>query len=266
MTQLTYVTHFYFDGKNEAVLVDLLRKYASYSPAILQKIQFVLVDDASIEKVEIPADIDLNILLLRIRENIPWNQPGARNLGLTYARSDKVFVSDLDHDLREDTLAYILAMKDPRRTIYKLKRTTVSGEPIGPHPNTFVLSRAHFMKLFGYDEDFSGHYGFDDAMFWRWQRYHGTRFMYLPSAHRLYVRDLELTSSHTLERDLEHNRKVAEEKKMLWKKYGPAAGHSNQGLRFTWDIIEDRQMRIGPPATEPNKLWVKTWWWRWLWG
>ena len=88
--ELSYVVPVYFNTGNTSALADLLRTYAGYDSALLDRLQFIIVDDCSPTPPEIPADIDLNILLLRINEDIAWNQPGARNLGITYARSDKM--------------------------------------------------------------------------------------------------------------------------------------------------------------------------------
>ena len=51
-----------------------------------------------------PPDLPLNLTWIRIREDIAWNQPGARNLGAVYAKSDKILITDLDHEFPEATL------------------------------------------------------------------------------------------------------------------------------------------------------------------
>ncbi len=264
--ELTYVAACYFDRPGGAApLADLLRAYAAFAPDTLDRLQFVLVDDASPEPVALPDGIDLNILLLRINENIAWNQPGARNLGAVYARSDKVFMTDLDHAVPETTLATMLRRRNPGRTIFKLRRRDLAGNPLSPHPNTFFLSRARFLRLYGYDEDFCGHYGHDDPMFWRWQRQHGTRFLYLPRpCHSIYRGVKDAPRDHSLPRDLTHNAAVAAAKKDAWRRYGPGRGHSRRFLDFTWRIVEDRRRATPIPAPPENRLWLHTWWLRWL--
>jgi hypothetical protein len=176
-------------------------------------------------------------------------------------------MTDLDHEFNRATFEHALAAKNPGRTIYKLRRVMGDGAGHHPHPNTFFLSRARFLRFHGYDEEFAGHYGFDDSMFWRWQRYHGTRFRMLPRRchiqHRGTVRDEDYKS---IRRDLAHNRVLATQKREAWRRVGPAAGHSRRFLAFTWDIAEDRVRSTRPPSPPPRPLWVKTWWWRWLLG
>jgi hypothetical protein len=91
--ELSYVVPFYSDGSDISPLVDLLRHYATYPAELMNATMFILVDDGSPSKVEIPADIDLNIRVLRVDEDIAWNQPGARNLGATMSVSDQIIMS-----------------------------------------------------------------------------------------------------------------------------------------------------------------------------
>jgi len=265
--ELSYVVPVYFTTGNTQSLTDLLHLYAGYKQCMMNRVQFVVVDDCSPTPPIIPDDLDLNILLLRIIDDIPWNQAGARNLGITYARSDKVFLTDLDHEIPEDTFRQIMMKKNPGRTMYKLKRVNPDGTPRRAHPNTFVLSRARFMRLYGYDEVFAGHYGYDDAILWRWQRYNGTRFLYMPKGCYARLRSLDKEAEHTLVRDLEHNKAIAAKAREAWKTFGPAAGHTRQFLNFRWEVIMDRQRSTRPPMPGPRRpWWVKTWWWRWLVG
>ncbi len=263
--KLTYVTHFYFNQANTAPINDLLRKYASYPPDVLDHLQFVLVDDGSPARVEIPEDLDLNLLLLRIQGDIPWNQPGARNLGVTYARSDKIVLTDLDHEFPVETLREMIRRRNPGRTLYKIRRYDPNGLRRSTHSNTFFMSRGRFMKLYGYDEDFSGHYGYDDTTFWRWQRNHGTRSLYLPRFCRVVDRNVDRENAyHSLERDRSHNQPLAARKKAEWKKYGPDAGHSRRFLQFTWTTVLDRRRKATPAEPPVNRAWARTWLLRWL--
>ncbi len=262
--ELSYVAAFYFNQDNTSTLTDLLRKYNSYSPELLDHVQFVLIDDASPSEIKIPDDINLNLLMLKIDKDIPWNQPGARNLGMIYARSDKAILTDLDHEFPETTLRALIKRNNPVRNIYKMKRIASDASPCRPHPNTFLLSRSRFLRLYGYDEEFCGNYGFDDAMFWRWQRYHGTRFLYLPDNCHVVARQTDLTKDHSLERDLSPNRVLANRKKQEWKQYGPNSGHSRLFLNFSWTVKMDRARETHIPKPAPNRWWIYTWLWRWL--
>jgi hypothetical protein len=263
--ELSYVVPFYSDGTDEAPVVDLLRRYADYPSHILDVTLFVLVDDGSPATVEIPTDLNLNLRVLRVGVDIPWNQPGARNLGAAMSVSDKIFMTDVDHVLNVEAFEEMIRRRNPGRTMYKLRRNDSSQTHLKSHPNTFFLSRARFLRYYGYDEEFCGHYGFDDAMLWRWQRYHGTRFLYLPSCCIATLREMKgEIGFHSLVRSLDHNRALATQKRAEWKRYGSKAGHSRKFLSFPW-TMQSEKVREGMSSTPRSaRLWVDTWWWRWL--
>lgn len=265
--ELSYVVPVYFDQADHESLDALLRQYAAHDPWLLDRIQFVVVDDGSRVPVTLPEDLDLHLLLLRIREDISWNQGGARNLGVVYSRSDKVLATDLDHEFSEATLRHLIALRPLGRRMYRFHRVDASGKKTHSHPNSFVMSRGRFLQLYGVDEEFSGHYGCEDGMFWRWQRYNGTRFSYLPRRFPARLRAFDRDRSyHSLDRDTAHNTALKKRKQREWKLYGPYGGHSRRFLRFTWDVVEDRARRATTWTPPQNRLWKKTWAWRWLFG
>jgi hypothetical protein len=266
--KLAYVIYYYLDQEDSSSLLDLLREYAGYPKEIIDHIHFVVVDDGSPVRVSIPENMNLNLTFLRIDRDIRWNQGGARNLGIVMAKADKIFTTDLDHRLPEHTLRELVGRKNPGRTIYKFQRLNEEGKDIGYHLNTLFFSRARFLRYYGLDEQFCGHYGYEDALFWRWQRYHGTRFLYLSDRFNCIHRSkLDLGKSyHSLHRDLTHNRQLAEKVKRDWKTYGAQTGHSRQFLCFPWQFVEERQRDAELPPLQPDRLWSRTWWWRWLVG
>lgn len=265
--ELSYVVPVYFDQENQDSVHELMRRYENYPPELMDRIQFVIVDDGSPAQVNIPENIDLNILLLRIHENIKWNQPGARNLGVVYSRSDKVLATDLDHQFPEETLQHIIGMPELKRKMYRLHRRDADGILLSPHPNSFVMSRSRYLGLYGVDEEFSGSYGYDDGMFWRWQRYNGTLFKFLNKRYFCQVRNIDLDKSyHSLERDKKQNKRLKERKLKEWRVWGPVGGHSRRFLSFTWEIVEDRKRSLISWKPPINTKWKKTWFLRRLFG
>lgn len=249
------------------MVVNLLKRYERYHDDLLDRIQFVVVDDGSPVEYEVP-DLNLNFTWLRITRDIPWNQPGARNLGTVYAKSDKILLTDLDQEFPEDTLTYMVRKRECGRNFYKVMRLDPStGERQKGHPNTFLMSRARFMRFFGYDEEFSGHYGSDDFRFVKNQKYHGSRQMYLSKKYTCFERkDINRdTSYHSLMRDLSYNTPVDKRKKRETETYGPDSGFSRIFLNFEWKILKDRNREIRAERKE-RKLWKWLWYWRWLVG
>jgi len=258
--ELTYVTHFYFNQGNIESLKELVKVYESYPAKLLDRIHFVFVDDCSPLEFD-PLITRLNATWLRINEDISWNQPGARNLGITYAKSDKIIITDLDKLIPQETFEYMLAAPKPNKTIFKMRRLEKDGTlNMRGHPNTFFLSRWRFMQLHGYDEDYSGSYGYDDQGFIKHMKDHGTRQKYLPNKLYCINRKLNLNDSyHSLERDLSGNKPVYLKKKDERALFGSGAGHSRRFLGFTWSIVSEQRRAKPEYLKKPNRLWRKLW-------
>jgi hypothetical protein len=262
--ELSYVTTFYFNQTDASSLLELLRRYASYAGDILDRLQFLLIDDGSPIPVRLPADLDLNVLFLRIAGDVPWNHAAARNLGAVYARSDKLLLTDVDHEFPEDTLRRIMGLGALRRTMYMFRRLDERGAPSKRHANTFLVSRGRYLELFGYDEEFCGHYGLEDDLFRRWHRHHGTRIRFLPGGHvKLRPVDRE-ASYHSLPRERGHNAEVLRHKRRLWEDLGPGAAYSRIFLRAPFEVVADlRRTAPRPPSPPPSPL--TRLWRRWQW-
>lgn len=260
---LSIVVPVYFNEADAGMVGAMLRHYAAFDPDLLDRTQFVIVDDGSPSRPPVPTDLDLNVLVARIDEDVAWNQPGARNLGVLLARSDKVLLTDLDHWLPADTYAAVMRAHVSPRTMLRLRRRDLSGKQLRAHAGTFILSRGRFLELYGFDEDFSGQYAFDDTMFWRWQRYHGTRFLKFTKRYQIVWRYNDDGKYHTLERDWKPNQQVANAKRALWREHGPHAGHSRRFLNFSWRVVLDLQRARPRPAPAVDRMWKKLWFLRW---
>lgn len=261
--ELTYVTHFYCNQKNINSITDLLKKYETYSRNLIEKIEFIIVDDCSPLEYEIP-DLNLNYRWLKITTDIQWNQGGARNLGVTYAKSDKIIMSDLDHELPEHTLDYLVKHRNPGRKFYKLHRKHNDGSFYKGHSNLFFMSRSRFLRFHGYDEEFCGHYGAEDYRFVKYHKYHGSKQGYLPKKIWCSKRQLDFkNSNHSLSRDLSYNTPVDIRKKEECENFGLEYGHSRLFLNFDWITLSKKNIR---PDEIPviRRYWRPLWWFRWL--
>ncbi len=264
--RLTYVTNYYLNQADASSIMDLLGRYEKYAPELLDRIQFVIVDDGSPVEYTIP-DFNLNITWLKITEDIPWNHGGARNLGITYAKSDKVLMTDLDREFPEETLAEMVRRRECGRNFYKVRqRDEKTGQIKRGHPNTFLISRARFMRFFGFDEEFCGHYGAEDYRFVKIQKYHGSRQLYLNKKYTCFSRkDIDREKSyHSLARDLSYNTPIDARKKQETEQYGAESGYSRIFLNFTWKILKESYR---PPCKREKRVfWKHFWHWRWLTG
>ena len=175
MSRLTIITHVY----NAQGPVDhQLALWKQYDPALLAQLDFLVIDDHS----DTPLQIDkgpLNLRLVRVDDDIDWNMPGCRNLAATLAATEWLLYFDVDNVASQASIAKLvgaLVTLDPLRL--HVFRRTEGGVDVEPHINSFLITRQGFWRAGGYDEDFSGHYGFEDVLFrMMWRKHVGTEVL-----------------------------------------------------------------------------------------
>ncbi len=141
-------------------------------------VHIVLVDDGSPEPARdivlehAPPALRSRIALYRIQVDIPWNRGGARNLGAHAAKTDWIVHVDVDHVLPPaSAIALTRFTADPRHW-YRFERYRVGKADetrkkdaiadhvefgqIHPHMDSYLVTRAMYWKVGGYDEDYSG--------------------------------------------------------------------------------------------------------------
>jgi hypothetical protein len=261
--KLSYVTSFYDSTGSFSVLESFLKRISGYSPDLLSVIQFVVIDDCSngIFKGSVPSNI--NLLFLRVADDIEWNISGARNLGATYARSDNLLMSDIDHHFPEATIRHLCSFNDIGRRIFRFRRIDTEGKKISSPPNILFMSRGRFLKYFGYDETFAGHYGSEDSYFRYWQRSNGASFRRFSKKHPV-IADIydESRREHSLVRDTSFNSVIMKGKMVNLRQFGSEKGSARLFLNFRWEILLNQTMM--PPLFKPVKkpVWFSTWWLR----
>ena len=265
--RLTYITHYYFNGDSTGATVRaLLEEYDSYDKSIMSKIHFVIVDDGSETKVSLDG-FDLNIDHVVINENIQWNQAGARNVGVINAKSDKILMADIDQIFPEHTLCKLVDQRNPGSKFYKFYRVAEDGRLRKGHPNTFFMSRARFIRFYGYDEEFSGGYGAEDYRFVKNQKYHGSWQRYFSKKYWCRSRsDINRGSEyHSLKRDYTRNTPLDLKKASEIREYGGEYGHSREFLNFTWTRLEVSRVTY-KDEMKRDRWWWGRWWFRTLIG
>lgn len=237
---LCYIVPVYFNQKNTDVLTDLLKTYAGYKQELMKRIQFIIVDDHSPIPVIIPEEIKLNYVLFRVTDDIQWNQSGARNLGVVYATSPRIILTDCDHVFPEKLLEKIVESKIPEKKIYKFKRVKANGEPSNSACNIFYLSKSTFFSVMGYDEEFCGNYGYEDVMFRYFQKRMGHSIRYFTRKHKIISSAIDRDNSyHSLVRDTTINEKLLQQKRELLKTNNPFAAHSRLFLNFNYEKVKE---------------------------
>ncbi len=258
--KLSYITHFYCNQNNIDSVVELFRRYERYDPQVLQQIHFVIVDDGSPVEYDIP-DFNLNLSWLKIKQDIRWNQAGARNLGALNAKSTNMIISDLDHEFPESTLRALLSKPRVGNKLYKFRRKNLTDNSFYKgHPNIFLLSRGVFFEHFGLDEEFAGAYGAEDFRFVKYLKAQGINHYHLPRSLYCFEReDIDRDKSyHSLIRDLSFNTPIDARKKFEMQYFGHDNGHSRMNLNFDWELLKENWLTCNdtPPA---DTSWSKRW-------
>lgn len=239
--QLSYIVPVYFNQENADTLTNLLLHYASYAKEVIEHIQFVIVDDCSPLPINIPLAIKLNISLYRIQSDIKWNQCGARNLGVVHAKSPRILLTDSDHRFPEKLLKDILNSRIPKKNIYKFKRMSQQGVAMGKNVNIFYTSKSVFFQALGYDEEFSGNYGYEDVYFNELQRKIGNSVGYFTRFKKIVSCEIDRQSSyHSLQRDTTINEALFKKKMALLQDKDPFVSHSRRFLQFDWRLLWER--------------------------
>ncbi len=230
MKKLSIISHYY--NYPEMVLGQIAH-WETLPQSFLDQVEFVLVDDCSENcPAFIPTRLDLKVY--RVTTDIPWNQAGARNLGIFNASTEWALFFDIDQRFFGDSMTLVLEHLDQLdiQTLYyfKIKSLidTTSNTSLSHHPSTFLVNVASFKRMGLYDEDFAGHYGYEDLYMPRvWERNGGKRTLFSTPD---FFEDSSFGTT-TLNRDLSRNAALANEK------LNSGTINSVGILRFRWEMI-----------------------------
>lgn len=152
----------YYD--NQTFLARQIAHWRQFPEELRAHLLAVIVDDGSPKSAaEVLVDVErpFPIRLFRIDVDVRWNWLAARNIGAHHAADGWCVVTDMDHMVPATTAhALIYGKHDPSR-VYAFARREHTGAVITPHSASFLMTRAMFWKVGGYDEAFSGYYGTD---------------------------------------------------------------------------------------------------------
>jgi predicted glycosyltransferase involved in capsule biosynthesis len=122
--------------------------------------EIIVVDDGS----AVPAAAQPRSSGYRVTRDIPWHQDGARNLGAHVATGDWLLFLDIDHAISAEELSKLLGMlpkMGANRAFRPERRLVDEAYPLKRAANIWLIRRADFWRIGGYDERLCGHYGTD---------------------------------------------------------------------------------------------------------
>ena len=165
MGDLTLVQCYYDQPKLVTRWWDAIR---TWPKELADKVSILWVDDGSpTHPLRLPDDIkaDWRPRLFRVKQDILWNEMGARNLAMKQA-SGWVLCLDADYTLPAESLQHVLspAFRPQRRHLYFPPARRFGKTEHLHHPvNLFFIHAEDFWQANGYDEAFAGGYGLSDT-------------------------------------------------------------------------------------------------------
>jgi len=150
--------------RNPGMLTAQLDHMRAWGPGLLGCWDLIVVDDGSPDQI---ARITSNpgfgsLRLFRCGVDVRWNWLFCRNLGAEKARTDWILMTDIDHLVPERTAQAVLSHELEAGRAFRFQRVSAPEmHSYKPHPNTWLMERAVFQRIGGYDERFSGFYGSD---------------------------------------------------------------------------------------------------------
>jgi len=180
-----HVTYVYPYYENANFLAKQVGWWHGYPADLKERISVIVVDDGSPKYPAVDVLRGLGrpfpIRLFRIEVDIAWNGLAARNIGAKEAVDGWLLMADIDHVVPAarfstdggstydiSTPRSIVYGKHDPKIVYAFDRvnpqggrTKRDGSPLGPHSASFLMTKAMFWRIGGYDETFSGGYGTD---------------------------------------------------------------------------------------------------------
>lgn len=203
---LSVIVHIY---NNQKALEDQAAMWKTWD--LGNKVELVFIDDCSSPQLDL-SSLPLATKCYRILDDIPWNMPGAKNLGALKASGEWLLFYDTDQFLDSEGLKKLVEQLPvlPARTIFRFNRFDLKDhKPLPIHQNCQVIRKKEYLDLGGYDEDFSGAYGHDDSYFERLWTFYGGKISVLKEP---YIFDDDRLATQNLDRDKKRNRLLRRKK------------------------------------------------------
>lgn len=150
---------------NAGMLARQYSEIAAYPEEVKSHLELVVVDDGS------PRDPAVDVArppglppvkIFRMALDVRWNQDACRNLAAAQAAFPWLLLTDIDHLIPANTARRVVEMSLRRDCVYRFARVSAPDlSPYKPHPNSWLMTRALYDAIGGYDERFAGFYGTD---------------------------------------------------------------------------------------------------------
>lgn len=233
------------------MLARQLEEFATYQDDIRKHLELIIVDDHGDPAVTEQEGAAFGALLrtevYRVLDDIPWNQMGARNLGMKMARHEWCLMIDPDMVIDAPTMLRMIAatnaLKPGHLVKYGLKHVNEPKRDVDmSSPNTYLIRKSDFWQVGGYDEDFAGNKGWSDVQLLDVLKAH-YKIHNRPDLHAHFysTNQIDDAAVMTLDRSTKHNRAIRLRNAAKARKLGGwirwTQRRADQTIRFKWDRI-----------------------------
>ena len=202
-------------------------------------IKFIVVDDGSPFNALEAEDIPKGWRLYRVLNDIGFNNEGCRNLIMDRTTTNWTLLTDLDHYIKPEYIsrAHIIPteMEMQQRILWTLNRYMPEETKWKVHANSFYVHRDFWKSFGGYDETWSGHYGFDHLMGYkssiRAQSIRSDRALFKCHPH------VELIKEGTASAGSEWTAEKKDKDKNDWRSRKQEFKFTKERIRFQWKRI-----------------------------
>lgn len=157
--RVTLVLPFY---ENHQFIETQIAQWLYWPSNVSEHVEVIVVDDGSPKPLRSLHVSSVRLRQFRIDVDIRWNWLAARNIGAHHAAGEWLLMTDMDHIVPSETLGRVVFGRHDEKVVYAFKRFDhSSGELVNPHSASFLMTKAMFWKIGGYDEGLSGYYGSD---------------------------------------------------------------------------------------------------------
>jgi len=154
--------------ENPKMLERQVENWNRFGGELRQNVRIIVIDDGSPNNPALPIlkECKAKVSLYRVKENIPWNQHGARNLGAKVVTDPNMwlYMSDMDLIMTPEVMFDLMSKELSEKNYYTFERRflpDLNPEDNKYHCNTFMVKQKHYWAIGGYDEDYCGTYGGD---------------------------------------------------------------------------------------------------------
>lgn len=249
---LTIVIHIY----NNQELLDLQTPFWSdwYE---LPNLELIFIDDGSSPPLDLK-HIPVWVRKIRILDDIPWNQPGAKNLGAFLSSSPWLLFLDADQFIDKEKILQLMYQLPhlEMNSIYRFNRyCSQTNNQLNIHQNCQLISRDAFLNFGGYDEDFTKNYGHEDAYFERLWKFKGNKITILDKPHLV---DRSYLETKGLIRDGRVNELLRRRKMRYWHLKQNVIGNFILKRHMIFDfLIKIKIISDGQPKNQLKFNWME---------